>query len=81
MEAYLMLTRPDGNRKQHPTLRFQLEQPYLDVVSMMHGKIAHAYVEARFQYDRTLMEMIGKAEGPDPADFPTVRRIGTRKHG
>jgi hypothetical protein len=31
--------------RQHPTLRFVLEQPYLDVRAMMLHKVAKAYIE------------------------------------
>lgn len=32
-------------RRSHPTLRFQLEQPYTSVITMMLAKVAQAYVE------------------------------------
>lgn len=42
IEAFVMLTQKG---RQHPSLRFVLEHPYLDVRSMMYDKVARAYVE------------------------------------
>ena len=41
IEAYVMLTQ---RGRQHPTLRFVLENPFIDVRSMMHDHIGRAYV-------------------------------------
>lgn len=41
IEAFVMLTQQG---RQHPSLRFTLEHPYLDVRSMMYDKVARAYV-------------------------------------
>jgi hypothetical protein len=30
--------------KQHPTLRFHLDRPFLDVRAMMHDRVARAYL-------------------------------------
>lgn len=43
IEAFVMLTQQG---RQHPTLRFTLEHPYLDVRAMMYEKVGRAYVEA-----------------------------------
>lgn len=59
MTAYLMLTN-NQSRGQHPTLRFVLEHPYLNVVAMMQDKIARAYVMSQFRNDSVLMTMIGE---------------------
>ena len=40
--AFVALTQFN---RQHPTLRFVLEQPYVDVRSMMHGKVAELFTK------------------------------------
>ncbi len=42
IQAFVMLTQ---RGRQHPTLRFILEHPYLDVRSMMYDKVGRAYVQ------------------------------------
>lgn len=42
VEAFVMITQQG---RQHPTLRFTLEHPFLDVRSMMYDKIGRAYVQ------------------------------------
>lgn len=44
LEAFEMLAYKG---RQHPTLRFHLEYPYLDVRAMMHDKVGRAYLELR----------------------------------
>lgn len=63
MGAYLMLTN-NFSRGQHPTLRFHLEYPYLNVVAMMQDKIARAYVKTQFRHDAGLMSMMGEPMVP-----------------
>lgn len=48
--AYIALTE---HGRQHPTLRFRLAKPYLDVRSMMHRKIGEAY-SSQFNIDQYL---------------------------
>lgn len=40
VEAFVWLTQKG---RQHPTMRFHLEQPYLDVITMMYDKIGREY--------------------------------------
>jgi len=40
VEAFVWLTQKS---RQHPTMRFRLEQPYLDVITMMYDKIGREY--------------------------------------
>jgi hypothetical protein len=40
LQAFEMLI----NGRQHPTLRFQLELPYVNVLQMMYDKIGRAYL-------------------------------------
>lgn len=42
IQAFVMLTQ---HGRQHPTIRFRLEHPYLDVRAMMYDKVGKAYVE------------------------------------
>lgn len=50
LEAYAALSlgnvdeRGNIHVKQHPTLRFHLEAPFVDVPSMMNHKVGHAYL-------------------------------------
>lgn len=46
LEAFEMLVH---GGKQHPTLRFILEVPYLDVRSMMYDKVARLFLERHKQ--------------------------------
>jgi hypothetical protein len=48
IEAFVMITQQG---RQHPSLRFTLEHPFLDVRSMMFDKIGRAYVGS-FQQSR-----------------------------
>lgn len=60
MAAYVMLTNSSAQRGQHPKLRFHLEHPYLDVISMMNAKIGRAYIKTAFKTDAALMSMVGE---------------------
>jgi hypothetical protein len=44
LAAFAMLVR-DG--KQHSTLRFHLEHPFVNVRAMMESKVCDAYLQAR----------------------------------
>jgi hypothetical protein len=44
LRAFHMLCIGDDPIKQHPTLRFQLDQPFLDVPSMMKHRVGQAYL-------------------------------------
>jgi hypothetical protein len=54
MTAYYML-RYQG--KQHPTLRFSLQEPHKDVVNMMMTKIAENVLMRDFGYSQTQMKL------------------------
>lgn len=41
MKAFDLLV---NHGRQHPTLRFRLEQPYLDIRSMMQAAVCKAYI-------------------------------------
>ena len=40
--------------KQHPTLRFRLEHPYLNVRAMMTDKVCKAHLQMRKRNDATV---------------------------
>lgn len=44
VQAFARLIK-DG--RQHPTLRFTLEAPFLDVRSMLTSKVTHAWLEQK----------------------------------
>lgn len=75
IQAYLMMTDKTSAR-QHPTLRFILEDPFFDMITMMHAKIAHAYVAMKFKTHEQLMSMIG--EQPAAVVSNNVHHLGVK---
>lgn len=47
IEHIQALARLVKDGRQHPTLRFRLERPFLDVRSMLTSKITHAWLEQK----------------------------------
>lgn len=55
-EAYYMLRY---QAKQHPEHRFHLEEPFLDVVSMMSAKIAEHSLKSSKKFAKSSFHMKG----------------------
>jgi hypothetical protein len=56
LKAYMCLAY---HARQHPTLRFYLEEPYQSVPSLMSARIAEAYTAQYKGIDKDVVKLVG----------------------